>query len=65
MKSVKFTLIAVLSIGLTSRIQANTFGSVEPIANPAVLDTSALAVNRWPCGRHLHGSSCNAASSTR
>lgn len=32
----------VLSLALCGRAQAQTFGSVEPIANPAVIDTSAL-----------------------
>lgn len=31
-----------LSILLGSTLQANTYGSVEPIANPAVIDTTAL-----------------------
>jgi hypothetical protein len=33
---------AVLSFLLCSPVQANKYGSVEPIANPAVIDTSAL-----------------------
>jgi hypothetical protein len=33
---------AALSIVLGVTVQANTYGSVEPIANPAVIDTSAL-----------------------
>ncbi len=31
-----------LSITLNATLQANTYGSVEPIANPAVIDTTAL-----------------------
>jgi hypothetical protein len=33
---------AALSISLSATLQANTYGSVEPFANPAVIDTSAL-----------------------
>ena len=33
---------AVLFVSLCSPLQANKFGSVEPIANPAVIDTSPL-----------------------
>jgi hypothetical protein len=33
---------AVVSFWLCSPVQANKYGSVEPIANPAVIDTSAL-----------------------
>jgi hypothetical protein len=33
---------AVLSFALCATLQSNTYGSVEPIANPAVIDTSAL-----------------------
>jgi hypothetical protein len=37
------SLVAVaLSIALNATLQANTYGSVEPIANPDVLDTTAL-----------------------
>ncbi len=34
--------IAVLSISLPCTLRAQTFGSVEPIANPAVIDTTPL-----------------------
>ena len=33
---------AVLSFALCSTLQANTYGSVEPLANPAVIDTRLL-----------------------
>ena len=33
---------AVVSFLLCGPVQANKYGSVEPIANPAVLDTSPL-----------------------
>jgi hypothetical protein len=37
------SLVAVaLSIALNATLQANTYGSVEPIANPDVIDTTAL-----------------------
>ena len=40
---VKASVVAVvLSFVLCATLQANTYGSVEPLANPAVLDTSAL-----------------------
>ena len=40
---VKASLVAVvLSVALCSTLQANTYGSVEPLANPAVIDTSLL-----------------------
>ena len=42
MKSVTFLLAALLSLGLVSGAQADTFGSVEPIANPDVVDTRPL-----------------------
>jgi hypothetical protein len=42
--SLAMRLVAlVLSVSLSATVQANTYGSVEPIANPAVLDTSLLA----------------------
>ena len=34
--------VVVLSFSLYVTLQANTYGSVEPIANPAVIDTRAL-----------------------
>jgi len=42
MKFATFLMTALLSLALASGALANTFGSVEPIANPAVLDTSLL-----------------------
>jgi len=40
---VKASLVAaVLSFALGATLQANTYGSVEPIANPAVIDTTPL-----------------------
>ena len=40
---VKASLLAVvLSFALGATLQANTYGSVEPIANPAVIDTTPL-----------------------
>ena len=42
MKASATLAIAVLSISLPCTLRAQTFGSVEPIANPAVIDTSAL-----------------------
>lgn len=33
---------AVLCLALGASLQANTYGSVEPLANPAVIDTSAI-----------------------
>jgi hypothetical protein len=41
----KFTvrfITAVLVLSLSSTLQANKYGSVEPIANPAVIDTTPL-----------------------
>jgi hypothetical protein len=35
-------LTAALSFFLSATLQANTYGSVEPIANPTVIDTTAL-----------------------
>ena len=65
MKFATFLMTARLSLVFASGALASTFGSVEPIANPAVLDTSLL--RRQPLGvrKHLHGSSCSAASWTR
>ena len=42
MKFTTFLMTALLSLVLASGALADTFGSVEPIANPAVLDTSLL-----------------------
>jgi hypothetical protein len=42
MKASATLAIVVLSLSLPCTLQAQTFGSVEPIANPAVIDTSAL-----------------------
>ncbi|HEX2342988.1 MAG TPA: hypothetical protein VHI98_21110 [Vicinamibacterales bacterium] len=42
----KFTarvITAVLVLSLSSTLQANKYGSVEPIANPAVIDTTPLS----------------------
>ena len=33
---------AVVCLALCSPVQANKYGSVEPIANPAVIDTTSL-----------------------
>jgi hypothetical protein len=35
-------LTAILFVSLSGMLHANTYGSVEPIANPAVIDTTAL-----------------------
>ena len=35
-------ITVVLAISVTVTLRANTYGSVEPLANPAVIDTSAL-----------------------
>jgi len=48
MKFTTFLMTALLSLVLVSGALANTFGSVEPVANPAVLDTSLL--QRQPLG---------------
>src|SRR5580765_2529551 len=48
MKLTTFLMTALLSLVLASGALANTFGSVEPIANPAVLDTGLL--QRQPLG---------------
>ncbi len=48
MKSVTFAWIAALSLWLGISVHANTFGSVEPIATPAVIDTRPLL--RQPLG---------------
>src|SRR5262245_44259284 len=42
MKAVIRFVTAVLAFSVTVTLQANTYGSVEPLANPAVIDTSAL-----------------------
>jgi len=48
MKFTTFLMTALLWLALASGMNANTFGSVEPVANPAVLDTSLL--QRQPLG---------------
>jgi hypothetical protein len=42
MKTARVLLATVLSFPLVGTAQANTYGSVEPIANPAVIDTRPL-----------------------
>ena len=42
MKSARVCLFAVCSLSLVVDVRANTYGSVEPIANPAVIDTTPL-----------------------
>lgn len=42
MKTRTILLTTALSVALFGTAQANTFGSVEPIANPAVVDTTPL-----------------------
>lgn len=42
MKAATFVLTGVLSSSLATAALASTFGSVEPIANPAVIDTRLL-----------------------
>lgn len=42
MKTAPTVVTGVLVVTLCSPIHANKYGSVEPIANPAVIDTSAL-----------------------
>jgi hypothetical protein len=42
MKAATLLKSAVLSLSLASAALANTYGSVEPIANPAAIDTDAL-----------------------
>jgi hypothetical protein len=42
MKATASLVTVIVSIALSSTLLANTYGSVEPFANPAVIDTSAL-----------------------
>jgi len=42
MKAARVCLFAVCSLSLVVDVRANTYGSVEPIANPAVIDTTPL-----------------------
>jgi hypothetical protein len=42
MKLTKLVLVALVFFSPSSRALADTFGSVEPIANPAVIDTTPL-----------------------
>jgi hypothetical protein len=42
MKSTRILLTTALSLSFVSTTLANTYGSVEPIANPAVIDTRPL-----------------------
>jgi hypothetical protein len=42
MKAARILLIAITSFSLVVPVGANTYGSVEPIANPAVIDTTPL-----------------------
>ena len=42
MKRATILLTTVLSVSILGEAQANSYGSVEPIANPAVIDTRPL-----------------------
>jgi hypothetical protein len=42
MRVIASFVTAVLSFSLCGTAQANTYGSVEPLANPAVIDTGPL-----------------------
>ena len=42
MKPARILLTTALSLSLAGAALANTYGSVEPIANPAVIDTAPL-----------------------
>ena len=42
MKPAAILIATVLSVSIFGTAQANTYGSVEPIANPAVIDTRPL-----------------------
>jgi hypothetical protein len=42
MKAARVVLVAVTSFTIVVQARANTYGSVEPIANPAVIDTTPL-----------------------
>ena len=42
MKVTRVFLVAISSLSLVVDARANTYGSVEPIANPAVIDTRPL-----------------------
>ena len=39
---VRTSLVTAVLFVLSTTLQANTYGSVEPLANDAVIDTSAL-----------------------
>ncbi len=43
MKAIATFVTAVVSLSLYSTLQASTYGSVEPLANPAVIDTRPLS----------------------
>ena len=42
MKPVRLFLVALSCLSLVADVRANTYGSVEPVANPAVVDTTPL-----------------------
>jgi hypothetical protein len=42
MKAARVLFVALCSLSLVVPVRANTYGSVEPIANPAVIDTAPL-----------------------
>ena len=43
MKFTAYVLAAVLFLSPGGALRANTYGSVEPLANPAVIDTTPLS----------------------
>ena len=64
MKAIAILKVAILSFALATTALANTYGSVEPIVNSAVVDTSTLGMRALPFARPSQGGPCSAASWT-
>ena len=56
---------AIVCFTLSTSALASTYGSVEPIATSAVIDTGLSKRSVLTFVRHLPSGSCSAASSTR
>ena len=64
MKPARILLTTALSLSLAGAAMANTFGSVEPIPNPAVLDTGRSGTSPGSTRGLCQRGSCECGLST-
>ena len=62
MRAIATFVTAVVSFSLYGTLQASTYGSVEPIANPAVIDTRPLSTQPLSVREAFATDSSSAAS---